>query len=55
MAKIVEEIIVIKFSKIVKDSDSESSQITERDLQKTIEDVVQELVSPGVLVEVERV
>ena len=51
MAKIVEDVIVIKFSKIVKDSDVGSS-ITGPDIQAALEQVAQELVGDSVVVEV---
>lgn len=54
MAKIVEDVVVIKFSKIVKDSESETSGIAGSDIQAALEQVAQELVGDGVVVEVER-
>ena len=54
MAKIVEDIVVIKFSKIVKDSESESVAIAGADIQTALEQVAQELAGSGVIVEVER-
>ena len=50
MAKIVEDVIVIKFSKIVKDSEDGSS-IATSDVQAALEQVAQELVGSGVGVE----
>lgn len=54
MAKIVEDVLVIKFSKIVKDSDSEVSGIAGSDVQTALEQVAQELVGDAVVVEVVR-
>ena len=54
MAKIVEDIVVIKFSKIVKDSENEVSGIAGHDIQLALEQVAQELVGDGVVVEVEK-
>ena len=51
MAKIVEDVIVIKFSKIVKDSE-EGSSIASSDVQTALEQVAQELVGDSVVVEV---
>jgi hypothetical protein len=51
MAKIVEDVLVIKFSKIVKDSE-EASPIAGSDVQAALEQVAQELVGSGVVVEV---
>lgn len=54
MAKIVEDVLVIKFSKIVKDSESETSGIAGSDVQTALEQVAQELVGDAVVVEVVR-
>jgi len=51
MAKIISENIVITFSKIVKDSE-EGSPIAGSDVQQALEQVAQELVGSGVVVEV---
>ena len=51
MAKIVEDVIVIKFSKIVKDSE-ECSSVATADVQAALEQVAQELVGDSVVVEV---
>ena len=53
MAKIVEDIVIIKFSKIVKDSDS-GAEIINSDIQTALEQVAQELVGDAVVVEVEK-
>jgi hypothetical protein len=54
MAKIIEDVIVIKFSKIVKDSDAEVSALAGTDVQQALEQVAQELVGNGVVVEIEQ-
>jgi hypothetical protein len=54
MAKIIEDVIVIKFSKIVKDSQAEVSGIAGHDIQQALEQVAQELVGDGVVVEATR-
>lgn len=54
MAKIVEDVVVIKFSKIIKDSENETSGIAGHDIQQALEQVAQELVGDGIVVEVER-
>jgi hypothetical protein len=51
MAKIVEDVIVIKFSKIVKDSE-EGTSVATPDVQAALEQVAQELVGDAVVVEV---
>jgi hypothetical protein len=53
MAKIIEHVLVIKFSKIAKDSESESAAIVGADIQQALEQVAQELVGDAVVVEVE--
>lgn len=52
MAKIVEDVLVVKFSKIVKDSDSDSSGLVGSDVQAALEQVAQELVGEAIVVEV---
>ena len=52
MAKIVEDVIVIKLSKIVKDSDPEQAGIASPEIQTALEQVAQELVGDSVVVEV---
>lgn len=54
MAKIIEDVIVIKFSKIVKDSESDSAGIAGHEIQQALEQVAQELVGDAVVVEIER-
>ena len=54
MAKIIEDVLVIKFSKIVKDSESEVSGIAGSEIQQALEQVAQELVGAAVVVEVVR-
>lgn len=51
MAKIVEDVVIIKFSKIVKDSE-EGSSVATSDVQTALEQVAQELVGDNVVVEV---
>ena len=52
MAKIYEEIIVIKLSKLIRDDASESGAIAGADVTSSLEAVAQELVGSGVIVEV---
>lgn len=52
MAKIVEDAVLIKFSKIVKDSEKDHSHIATQDVQQALEQVAQELVGDGIVVEV---
>lgn len=52
MAKIVEEIVVIKFSKLVKEEDSEFGSMVGKTTEATLEQVAQELAGDGVIVEI---
>jgi len=54
MAKIVEEVVVIKFSKIVKDNEDANFSVAGDEVQTALEQVAQELVGNGVVVEVEK-
>jgi hypothetical protein len=51
MAKLNEDMVVIKVSELLKDSD-ETRKILDQDIVNTIEAAVQELVGPGKLVEI---
>lgn len=53
MAKIVEEVIVIKVSKLVKDITNDTSVVSEETIA-SLEAVVQELVGESTVVEVEK-
>lgn len=52
MAKIQEELIVIKLSKLHKDSQTQTSNLAGNDVVAGLEVVVQELVGADVIVEV---
>lgn len=54
MAKIVEDVIVIKFSRIVKDNNGDPAPALTNDHIAALEQVAQELVGDAVVVEVER-
>jgi len=51
MAKIIEDIVIVRFSKLVK-SDEKDKEIITSDIQQALEQVSQELVGDGVVVEV---
>jgi len=51
MAKLQEDVLVIKISKLIKDSDEAGTALTE-DLIVSLESVVTELVGAGALVEI---
>jgi hypothetical protein len=51
MAKIVEDVVVIKFSKIVKDNEKDSTQIANTETLAALEQVAQELAGEGIVVE----
>jgi hypothetical protein len=53
MAKIHEEIVVIKLSKLVKDSDA-GTEIATDDIVTALQSVAEELAGAGVVVEAER-
>lgn len=53
MAKIYEEVLVIKLSKLVKDAD-QTAAISSDDVVAALEQVAQELVGGDIVVEVER-
>lgn len=52
MAKIIEDVVVIKFSKIVKDAESDAQALAGTDVQIALEQVAQELVGDSIVVEV---
>jgi len=53
MAKIHEEIVVIKLSKLVRDSDA-GTEIATDDIVSALQSVAEELAGTGVVVEAER-
>ena len=53
MAKIIEQIIAIKFSKLTKNSDPQDENLIPAELSTNLEAVAQELVGEGVIVEIE--
>jgi hypothetical protein len=53
MAKIHEEIVVIKLSKLVKDSDA-GTEIATDDIVSALQSVAEELAGTGIVVEAER-
>jgi hypothetical protein len=53
MAKVQSENVVITFSKLVKDSDAESTAIISDDVAVALEQVAQELAGAGVIVEIQ--
>lgn len=55
MAKIQQEIIVVKVSKLLRDDDAVASRIIDQAGTENLEAVVQELAGSGVLVEIEQV
>lgn len=53
MAKLHEEVLVIKVSKLLKDSEN-TSEIISNEVLHSLEEVVAELAGAGTLVEIER-
>lgn len=55
MAKIQQDIVVVKVSKIVKDKESDDYLIADSEFLKSLEQVAQELLGESVIVEIERI
>lgn len=53
MAKIVEQVVAIKFSKLVKTHEDQEPELVNADILGALEQVVQELVNDSVVVELE--
>lgn len=51
MAKVIEELVVVRFSKIVKDT-AKNNTLVSAELMQTLEQVVQEIAGEAILVEV---
>ena len=51
MAKVIEELVVVRFSKIVKDTEKNKTLVS-AELMQTLEQVVQEIAGEAILVEV---
>lgn len=54
MAKIHEEIVVIKLSKLIREKDADEQFIANNDICDALQSVAEELLGSGVVVEVER-
>jgi hypothetical protein len=54
MAKIYEEVVVIKLSKLVKEKDDAPGTLADNDICSALQSVAEELLGSGVVVEVER-
>ena len=54
MAKIIEDIVVIKFSSIIRDNDIDPEPVITNDQISSIIMVAQELVGDSVVIEIER-
>lgn len=54
MAKIHEEVVVIKLSKLIKEKDSDEQFIATNDVCDALQSVAEELLGAGIIVEVER-
>lgn len=52
MAKIHEELVVVKLSRLIKDSDVNVAPVVGQDIVANLEVLVQELVGDGVVVEI---
>ena len=54
MAKVQTEIIVVKLSKLIKDTTEDVEPLTNSDIEANLEAIVQELVGDNILVEIEK-
>lgn len=54
MAKIHEEVVVIKLSKLIREKDSDEQYIATNDVCEALQSVAEELLGAGIVVEVER-
>lgn len=54
MAKLHEEVLVIKVSKLIKDTDADTDVILDNDVMVSVEAVIQELAGAGTLVEIQK-
>jgi len=55
MAKLKETLLVVKMSQAIKvDHEEDSSTLEFKELAASLEEIVQQLVGPGVIIEVER-
>jgi len=54
MAKIHEEVVVIKLSKLIKDKDEGAELVATNDICEALQSVAEELLGSGVVVEVVR-
>lgn len=54
MAKLHEEVIVLKLSKLVKEKNSEEVYLADNEFCASIEEVAQQLLGENIIVEVER-
>lgn len=55
MAKIQQDVVVLKVSKIVRDRESDDFLIADMEFLKSLEQVAQELLGESVIVEIERI
>jgi hypothetical protein len=54
MAKLHEEVVVLKLSKLVKEKNSEEVYLADNEFCSSIEEVAQQLLGENIIVEVER-
>jgi hypothetical protein len=54
MAKIQEELVVIRLSKLIKSTGEDTGPLTNKDFSANLEAIVQELVGETVVVEIEK-
>lgn len=54
MAKIQEEIVIIRLSKLIKNNEDNQESLTNDDFGANLETIVQELVGDNIVVEIEK-
>lgn len=54
MARVHTEVIVVKLSKLIKDTSENIDPISNKDIETNLEEIVQELVGENILVEIEK-
>jgi hypothetical protein len=54
MAKIIEDIVVVKFSKLVRDNTPKTTSLIDNDTRQKIESAVQSIIGDVMVVEIEQ-
>lgn len=54
MAKIKEEIIIVRLSRLIKNDSDDKENLTDEKFKNNLEDIVQELVGENIIAEIEK-